>query len=345
MSRLSEIAHLAQVSVGTVSHVLSGKGDERRISKTTQENVLQAAVQLGYINETQKEDILLHRQNNRTNGNRHNTTVPIFTFMFRATTPVTVLGELLNGIQRIQTGTNFSFMTNMVSYGGQDQHNLISLAQTMNTDGIIVIGSTEKDKEELESISLSIPLVFINRPSQKYSSVVIDNETVKQVISQRFFQQGYKNVYFITTKGFITDYKMPLDEGKARFLSAYEKHGISAHIFVRNHEEASEYGYNATLKALDDIPRPDAIFYSSDIAAFGGLRAFIEKKMSIPGEIELVACGTDYILTRIVPFFSSIRYALDEMVEYSLNILINDYYKRDVGRKSILLDPVFCFRD
>ena len=44
-------------------------------------------------------------------------------------------------------------------------------------------------------------------------------------------------------------------------------------------------------------------------------------------------------------YFNSIRYAIDEMVEYSLSILINNYYKRDTGRKSILVDPVFRFQD
>lgn len=48
MASIKEIAKLANVSQGTASMVLNGKGDKYRISAATQRKILEAAKQLNY---------------------------------------------------------------------------------------------------------------------------------------------------------------------------------------------------------------------------------------------------------------------------------------------------------
>lgn len=52
MATLSEIAEKCGVSTATVSYVLSGKGEEKRISPAMQELVRTTAEQLGYKQRT-----------------------------------------------------------------------------------------------------------------------------------------------------------------------------------------------------------------------------------------------------------------------------------------------------
>lgn len=48
MATIYEIAEQCHISAATVSYVLSGHGDQRRISPATQKRVMDAANMLGY---------------------------------------------------------------------------------------------------------------------------------------------------------------------------------------------------------------------------------------------------------------------------------------------------------
>lgn len=51
------------------------------------------------------------------------------------------------------------------------------------------------------------------------------------------------------------------------------------------------HGYAATIKLLDTTSRPDAIIYSSDYQALGGLHAARDRGVNVPGELSIIGAG------------------------------------------------------
>lgn len=342
MSRLSEIAIAAGVSVGTVSHVLNGKGDERRIAKATQSRIMQKAEELGYVNKT-SEPASQGQINGVTAGRAKHT--PVLSLLFRNNLTITVLGELLYGIQRVQAGSNYPFVSNILFFGAENPENLIQTVKHLQTDGIVFFGLTDDETRLLEQTDIMTPMVLINRPSQKYNNVIIDNSVVKRVVLKNFSDKGHRNVAMFVTKGFLTEHKVSYEDGKRAFQNLCDEYSLNASIYLRSNESPSDFGYRMTIQAMKLVPRPTVLFFSTDISALSGMKALHDLGIRVPEDIEILTCGTDQVLDYMIPSVSSARYAIDEAVEYCINILINRYYKNDTGRKCIIFDPSFTYRE
>ncbi len=330
MVKLTDIAQRANVSVGTVSHVLGGKGDQRRISKATQEKVLQIAAELNY------------QPNVFAKSLRDRHSVPVFTLFYKPGLSATFLGEMVKGIQKVQLETAHSFEVMVQPYVSEEFQWAKTALGSTSGNGVIMCNTTIEESRELESMSLRAPVVFFNRYSPKYSSVYSDFSKVGEQTARLFFEKGYRNVALVGTGQNISNHVMR-EKG---FLATCAKLGMSAKLWTGEPKgDSASYGYRLTREILQSGAVPEGIFYSADEFAMGGIRACRELGVSLPEAIGMMGYGSSHFNEYLTPSLSSVGFPISNMIQDCVNLLLDKYYNNSQECKSIRFQADFTFRE
>lgn len=277
MVTIKDVANSAHVSATTVSLIINGKAEERRISPTTCERVLNIMKELGY-----QPNLSARRL--RSNDTLH----PIIAFYWPMDYRTNILASFLSSFQEIIRELAFDCELVVQTYENN--------ALEKHSDGIIknsyhaviVGGASSQDIAYLETLKPQIPLVLINRSSEKYSTVSVDTAEMGLLAARLFRQKGYTTAAILTSK---SPY-LATGQRTQAFLNACAQIGINIEfsniIRVENTMEGGVLGANLYC-GLPDAPK--AIFCDSDSMALGALYAFHQHGLSLPQDVELLAIG------------------------------------------------------
>jgi len=274
MTTIKEIAKISGFSPSTVSIVLSGKSDERRISEKTKLKILEAARQLDYrVN-------VSARRLRANQGSKM--MVSVFMTMDQR---VYMMTRLLISLQKAAAELNHSFEIVVHYYNSGFLH---SFAESIElTNCAIICNASEEDQQFLEETQFSVPIVLYNRTSQKYCAVTTNFPHIGEMAADIFARRGHKHAVLINT---IT-YFRGLGQCTAQFTETAKKHGMSVTHIHKDHNMAGGYQGGIAIGEMD--PLPDCVFSMADTMSVGVLRAFSEQDIKIPEQIELISFGND----------------------------------------------------
>ena len=330
MVKLTDIAEKAQVSVGTVSHVLTGKGDQRRISKTTQEKVLRIAAELNY-----QPNVFAKRLRDRHS-------VPVFMLFYKPGLSSSFLGEIIRGVQKVQIETSHSFEVMVQPYVSEEFEWAKNTLSSTSVNGVIMCNTTIEESQMLEEMDFRVPIVFFNRYSSKYSSVYSDFSAVGSKVATLFHEKGYHKVALVGTGRKIATH-VKREQG---FLSTCERLGMDARLWTWEYNpNTALYGYETTQRILDSGELPDGIFYSADEFAIGGIRACLERGIALPETIGIVGYGSSSINDYLTPSVTSVGFPVTKMIQDCVNLLLDKYYNSSTECKSIRFEAAFSFKE
>jgi LacI family transcriptional regulator, fructose operon transcriptional repressor len=268
MTKIKDVALAAGVSTATVSRVMSNKPHVR---EEIRERVLAVVNQLGYRPNLVARN--LREQKSKIIGlivsDIQN---PFFRYVSRA-------------VEDIAHQNGFSVILCNNDEDPEKEKMYLQLMQDQNIAGII-LSPTRKAAQEFESISsLNIPLAVIDRRVTNFEvdNIFIDNVFSAEKTTTHLCDNGYKRIAGLFGDGSTTG-----RERHQGYMNALKKAGYKAPKelikFIAPREEA---GYHATLKLLQLVNPPDAIFTSNSLLAAGVLLALQEKKLSVPDQIAL----------------------------------------------------------
>lgn len=311
MITIKELAAYVGVSPSTISIVLAGRGDERKISAKTQDRVQKAALKLGYT-----PSIAARTLRSATSGADGALVLAVFwADDFRAGMMVRFLRGLRQGVSNCARPIRLMLFT----YTNGELCNENVLTSRTDCHAAIVCNASLKDKEFLENTSLPIPIVLYNRFSQKYASVNVDDGQMGLLAAQALADNGCRSVAVLTS--------VPAYPGMAKRTSAFEESASFFGMQVMPQcycDNSQPGGYHAMLTQYSD-KIPDGLFCGSDSIAFGALRALWEKKRRVPEDIRLVAIGNgdkdseEYS----IPKLSVVYLPMEEMAVECLSLLID----------------------
>lgn len=122
------------------------------------------------------------------------------------------------------------------------------------------------------------------------------------------------------------------------FKAALEDHNIR---FDENLAVDSENnfpgGYTAARILMGQSEPPTAIFALSDEAAAGALFALNEMEISVPEAVSLVSFGDMGLSEQVWPGITTVKYPVEEIVEKSVELLINLVEKKAIPVRQIIL--------
>ena len=284
MVSIIDVAKQANVSISTVSRVLSGS--THPVSEGTRARVLAAADALDY-SPSALAQAMVTQATHIVGVIIGDATDPYFAAITRGVEDVArehgYLVILCNSdrIPEIELG----YLNTLASY---------------RVDGIIFAGGGLTDEAYLQKISLALKsyqgrgagCVSLAKHLHSTFSVMVDNEQVIKDAMAYLIGLGHRSIAYVSGPGSLTTTTLRLNG----YLSALEDHRIK---FRPELVFDGDYNYESGLrvaKAIDTLSeQPTALLASNDIMAIGCIVGLKELGYRIPEEISVV--GIDDIAT------------------------------------------------
>lgn len=322
-----DIANLAGVSKATVSMVIN-KRDES-ISQETRNKILTIAKEMNYIPNSIARS-LSTKKTNTIGIILPDITNPFFSEMARA---------IEDGASSL--GYNVIFCN--TDNGVKKEEEYIELLIGRLVDGVIFITGGEGSKSVKRLRNNNVPFVLVDRYIEGYED-----------------QYG---VYCLNKDGIILGVKYLCDKGKKHiaFVAGPKETGIVKQRLEGYKESMSKYsvydgtlvfkgelnidgGIRATEELLSYTTNIDAIVYSNDIMALGGMKVLSRKGYKVPRDISIIGFDNVQISQFIEPELTTIAQPIYEMGTESCRLLIDIIDEKPIANKQIYFSPKLIIR-
>jgi LacI family transcriptional regulator len=290
-----DVARLAGVSRATVSYVINGQTNGRvNISPETQQRVLDAVAELGYVPDAQAQ--ALRSGSTNTLGvlipDIHN---PHF-------------WQYVDGIEHAAQDSGYRLLVSSTSLDPKhEQNNLKDLAQR-RIDGLIVQGFFSEPSKTTNQIfkqllKRQLPIVVIGQTRAQVDTVWADYRTATNEVMTYLLSLQHQRI------GFIYGVKHPM-LGEDR-LTPYKGNLVKVGLpvdesLIINCGPTIEDGYQAAYGLLSRSPRVTAVIAINDLLAMGVLRAAADLGIHVPSQLSVVGFDDITMANYIIPRLTTV---------------------------------------
>lgn len=277
MPTIKDVAALAGVSVSTVSIIINGKQEERKVAADTTKKVQKAIDILGY------KPNMSARQLKSMDKLR-----PVIALFWPLDFRTVYLATVLNGIQSEAVRTNFDCAIEVVTFEIDNLQAEFNESTKLRFSGAIIGATSQRDMDYLKIFTPPIPTVLFNRHLESYDCVYHNYAVAAQKVSQLLWAKGHKSVALFT----LRNPYLALSERTKSVIKACRELGIEVNEKnLIQCENSYEGGALAARRFMELDPRPTALFCDTDFIALGATYFFNKTQVRIPKDLELLAIG------------------------------------------------------
>ncbi len=301
--RIKELAEALGLSQGTISIVLNGRGDEMRISKATQKKVLEGAKEMGYEPTVRSR----RRQGCPERGDR----LTIAVYIPYIPDVKIIMGRILYGLQQVVLEEGRPIDLLIRPYQFRQLEKCSRLFSSQSCHGAIVLGmSEEEDIPFLLKNTFDIPVVLYNHPTEKYSTVSVDDYEAGRKAASLFKARGHERVGLILP----TNLNKSGSLRKMGFMDGCRFLGLTLETaFLQEEYISTEGGIRAAKRFLEQGKAlPTAVFAQISDMAVGAVKTFLQYGIRIPEDMEVLSFG-GVMEAYTEPAVSSISMPVEEM--------------------------------
>jgi LacI family transcriptional regulator len=329
MANMKDIAKIARVSLGTVSHVLNNSA---RVREPLRKRVLDA-VQAAEYQPSQLARGLRRDKTNVIGMIIPDITNPFFPAVVRGAEDV----AFSNGYRLILCNTDNDHSKELVH---------LTELRTYLPAGLIVIPSNFSDlTAQAESYRRAgTGVVCVDRLPRNWAgdSVTANNEEGSKLATRHLIHLGHKRLAMIVGPQHLTNAKDRLNGFKKAIREAKLQ---VAPEYIQETTFDKQGGYVKATLLLRLIPRPTAIFAGNDMIALGALRAMHEAGLRCPDDVSLMGFDDLDIAESTNPSLSSVSQSGYQLGTTAAGILL-DRLQGDKGpAKHFILDTALKLRD
>ena len=329
MANMKEIAKIAGVSLGTVSHVLNKSAPVR---ENLRKRVMDAVDAVGYQPSQLARGLRLDKTN-MIGMIIPDVTNPFFPAVVRGAEDV----AFANGYRLILCNTDNDHSKEIVH---------LNELRTFLPSGLIVIPSNFSDlTAQAESYRKSgTAVVCVDRLPKGWDgdTVTADNEKGAYEATSYVLRQGHRQLAMVMGPRHLTNAQDRLT-GFKRAL--HEKKIPIGPEYIQEASFDQHGGYAKTMLLLRMIPRPTVIFAANDMIAFGALLAFREAGLHCPEDISLIGFDNLQFAEMTSPPLSSVSQPGFQMGTTAAQILIDRVRGDDGPAKHLVLETALKIRD
>lgn len=269
---MRQIAERADVSIGTVSHVINGTANVRDKLRL---RVLEAIRSLGY------------HPSQLGRGLRRNQTSMLGMIIPDVTNPF--FPAVVRGVEDVAYKRSYRVVLCNTDNDPTKEISYLNDLRAYRPAGLLVIPAAESHITTLlrSVASTGPPVVCIDRRPTGWNGdvVVVANEEGSYAATQHLLRMGHRHLAVITGPFHLSNAVERL-RGFRRAL-AEERVSIEPE-YIQEARFDRTSGYQAALRLLRMVPRPTAIFACNDLMALGVLLAARELKLPCPEELSIV---------------------------------------------------------
>jgi DNA-binding LacI/PurR family transcriptional regulator len=269
---MRQIAERAQVSIGTVSHVINGTAIVR---EKLRQRVLEAIRSLGY------------QPSQLARGLRRNQTSMLGMIIPDVTNPF--FPAVVRGVEDVAYKRSYRVVLCNTDNDPGKELSYFNELRSYRTAGLLVIPAAESlITEQLKAMATSgPPVVCMDRQPEGWDGdvVLVANEAGANSATRHLLRMGHRRLAVVTGPLHVTNAVERL-RGFRRALKEAKVHIEPEYIQEARFDRHS--GYEAAMRVLRMLPRPTAIFACNDLMAFGVLLAARELNLRCPEDLSIV---------------------------------------------------------
>lgn len=325
-----DVAARAGVSKTTVSAVLC---DRDGVKKETRERVLQAIRELNYVPDFNARNFVQQKKNML--GAVTVTSDRLFCdYEFNKETGI-YAQDIINGIVHELVNSRYGLLIEQYSPG---QTNDPVIIRDNRVDGLFIIGALELDDPLLEILrSRKIPIVAIGQPSERFDSVLADNETGIYLATDYLLERGHRKIALVNC---AEQYFSNRDRYRG-FEAAMRKHGVSVDSALVANSEANtgEAGYRAACGLLETAGIPDAIIGANASVTMGVYRCLYERGLRVPQDVSLIGQDDCVLYGYHTPAITAIDIRKGETAKRATELMLDNIATGQQGNRRIFIMP------
>jgi len=313
--KLSDVAQAAGVSIPTASLVLSGRGDELRISQAVQAKIQRVAAELGY------------RRNSLSVGLRTGATNTIG-FISDTITTAQYAGDMIRGA--LDAANDVDYMLLIAETGGESRE------ESRATDALIdrqveglVFASMFTRLRQRPQVPISVPVVLLNaipvEPDWAISAVIPDELVAGEAAAQRLLSGGHRRIHLLGAGSTYADMPTEAVAARERFdgiHAALAKAGVEPASYHGSLDWEPEDGYRLSSAFIGEATRGEAIITFNDRLALGLAQAMRDKGYRIPDDISVISFDDEAIARQMRPGLTTMALPHYELGRLAIELLL-----------------------
>lgn len=332
MVTIKQIAAEVGISATTVSIVLGGKAEERKISAATQKKIFETANRLGY------QPNIAARSLRAGSGADELRIAMLWAEDFRASMMVRFWDGLRAELAQLEQKIR------LVIYPYTNDHlsEVRALTSASDCHAAIICNASDADLHFLQQTQLAIPVVLYNRTCPGYCSVNVDDALMGALAARALSDQGCRHGVVLTNAPVFNGMEVRVQS----FLLEGARHGLDA--WVAPYCDSSARGGYEGARAIwssGGAGCPDALFCGSSLIAHGALRALRELGLPQLPRVVAIGNGAPELDELSVPSLSVVYLPMEEMARECLRLLLDWMADRLSSPASRLLEARYISRE
>jgi LacI family transcriptional regulator len=305
---VSDVARLAQVSVGTVSNVLNRPD---RVSPGTRERVLAAIGELDFV------------PNGSARQLRAGTITTAGAIVLDVANPF--FTDVARGIEDRLDESGYTLMLASSDEEPEREARYLRLFEEHGVQGLMVVPATP-DVAHLEAVrARGIRVVLLDRPSpvETLSSVAVDDRAGAAAAARHLVELGHERIAFLNGSHAIRQ----CADRAAGIRSALVDSGLdpeTALVEVTIDGLNADGGHAGTRTVLDLPDRPTAIMCVNDLAALGALRALRAADVPVPSGMAVVGYDDVAFAGELATPLTSVRQPTQLLGHRAADLLLDE---------------------
>lgn len=328
---IQDVAKLAGVSLGTVSHVLN---HPERVRESTLAKVNRAIDQIGFVRNDAARQLKAQRSS------------ALGLVILDSANPF--FGELARGVEASAAKHNFQILTGNSAGDQTRETNYLRMFLEQRLSGVLLspVSNSQGLISELRSRGTQVVLVDNKPDATNCCSASVDDVSGGQMAVNHLISTGRTKIAFVG--GPLTVPQIADRLTGAR--KAVETTSGTVKLMVWESIAQDVLSGREIGSAILKEPkgeRPDAIFAANDLLAVGLLQAFkLQNQIAVPEDIAIIGYDDiDFAKSAVVPL-SSIRQPAEQMGSTALELLIDEIDDpQNHQHRQVLFEPELVVRE
>lgn len=328
---LQNIADALKVSKATVSYVLNGRGDEKRVSKETQERIKKFAKKHKY-NANQ-----LARSLSTGKSNMIGLIVPNISDTFFA--------RIARRIEEKAEESGYNVIFSSTGENINREQKIIQSMLDRKVDGLIIASCQQNDEDMVRLKKAKFPFVLIDRhyPKIPTNYVGLDNMSGITKAVNQLINNGRKRIGFVSLNMELET----LIERKIGYCQAMAANGLAVeNNFMQylNYEHRTADVKSVLSKMLQPPIGIDSVIFATHFLAAEAIRELKAMNVKIPEQLAIVSYGQKKDFDILEPPITAIKFPIDEIGDKAVDILLRNINNPEMTFESIYLKTVMIAR-
>lgn len=318
---INDIAKALQVSKTTISFILNGKAEEKRISKDLTERVIK------FIEEHDFRPNQLAKSLSTGKSFTIGLMVEKISDYFFA--------QIAYHVEELANKNGYKIIYCSTENDTKKTKELIKLFSERHVDGFIITPPVGIEKEIKDLIQNDIPVVLFDRffTDLPTSYVVMDNYDSTYNAINFLISTKCLNIAFIE----LDSDQNQMTERKRGYVNAMKENKRVPNILRIPFSNGKQQTIEQITLFLGNNTQLDALFFATNYLTMHGIKAISNKGLKIPHDIAVVAFDDHDVFDIYTPSITAVAQPIPEMAQQLIDILLNDIKskKRTIQQKVV----------